>query len=326
MDILSHLVDSSMGVEKGRVQSMVRQTHLVRNGLKTLVLRHTINSKESKEILKVWKKSRTVPEELRQYLCEEETDELVKRQLDFEKYVDGRVAYYIKFHPAYPWFSRVKGVGKENIGKVVAQIRIKPEQKEVKWCPSCGKEIKEKGEEEFTKCPECETKLSTKMIDLPYADTISALWKFAGRDVGEDGKAPKRTVGKKLTYNSQLRSMTWRLGTSLMRAQGKFYDYYISQKTRYEERIKASGRKIVPVTELPKINGKRTETVELISEGHVHNMALRKMVKLFLACLWLEWRKAEGLPLTKPYAIEQLGHDSFISPEEMCDRESREGD
>jgi UDP-2,3-diacylglucosamine pyrophosphatase LpxH len=111
-----------------------------------------------------------------------------------------------------------------------------------------------------------------------------------------------------------------------MRAQGKFYDYYISQKTRYEERIKASGRKIVPVTELPKINGKRTETVELISEGHVHNMALRKMVKLFLACLWLEWRKAEGLPLTKPYAIEQLGHDSFISPEEMCDRESREGD
>jgi hypothetical protein len=55
-------------------------------------------------------------------------------------------------------------------------------------------------------------------------------------------------------------------------------------------------------------------------------MALRKMVKLFLACLWLEWRKAEGLPLTKPYAIEQLGHDSFISPEEMCDRESREGD
>ena len=44
------------------------------------------------------------------------------------------------------------------------------------------------------------------------------------------------------------------------------------------------------------------------------------MIKLFLACLWLEWRKGLGLPETKPYVIDKLGHESFISPETMCDK------
>lgn len=274
MDVLSHLVDSSLVIEKLRVSSEVRLAHLERNGQKDV-----------------------------------ETEDLHNRILELENYVDGRVGVLVKDHPAYPWFSRVKGVGKENIGKVVTGIRVKPEQ---------GYR-KKKVEGEQPEKPEL------ILVDLPYADTISALHKFAGFSV-EDGKAPKRTAGEKLTYNSQLRSMCWRLGTSLMRAKGKFYEYYLDQKTRYEEKLQASGRQIVPVTGLPKINKKRTETEELISEGHVHNMALRKMIKLFLACLWLEWRKAEGLPVTKPYAIEQLGHDSFISPEEMCDRASKEGD
>ena len=58
----------------------------------------------------------------------------------------------------------------------------------------------------------------------------------------------------------------------------------------------------------------------MIAEGHVHNQAMRKMVKLFLACLWLTWREAEGLPVAKPYAIDQLGHDSYIAPWDMVDR------
>lgn len=246
---LNTMVDAALAIEKLRVASEVRQTHLALQG-------------------------RDDPE----------TNELHRRLEDLEDFVDGRVAYLIQNHPAYPWFSRVKGIGRENIGKVVAPI------------------------------------------DITKANTPSSLWKFAGFSV-EDGVAPKRVKGGgKLEYNSQLRSMCWRLGSSLLRAKGKFYSYpvrgagYLEYKEQYYKRFENEGVKIVPATSLPKKDGKRYESESMISEGHVHNMAMRKMIKLFLVCLWVVWREAEGLPVTKPYAIDILKHGSYIDPWEMVDR------
>lgn len=242
MDTLTMLVDATLAIEKPRVAIEVRRSHLVLQG-------------------------RSDPE----------TNELHRRIKELEDYVDGRIAGLLKAHPAYPWFSKVKGIGKENIGKVVGQINIE------------------------------------------RAITISALWKFAGFSV-ENGVAPRRTKGEKLSYNSRLRSMCWRLGSSLLRARGKFYDYYLAQKETYVQRYENQGWKVVPAANLPKKDGKRYESEGVISEGHVHNQALRKMIKLFLACLWLTWREAAGLPVTNPYAIDKLGHNSFIDPWEMVDR------
>ena len=255
MNILSTLVDTTLVVEKLRVSSQVRISHLARQGRK-----------------------------------DSETEQLHDQLVKLEEYVDGRIAVHLTHHPAYDWFSRVKGIGKENIGKVIGPVRVAPE-------------IDEEGKER------------------PYADTISALWKFAGFSV-EDGKAPKRRAGEKLTYNSRLRSMCWRLGGSLLRARGKFYDYYLSQKEQYEQRYLNSGVKIVPAASLPKKDGKKCEGDGYISEGHVHNQALRKTIKLFLACLWLEWRQGLGLPISKPYAIDHLGHSSYITPEQMTDKKA----
>lgn len=252
MDTLATMVDAALAIEKLRVASEVRQSHLAR-----------------------------------QEKQDPNTDELHRRLKDLEDFVDGVVAKLIQYHPGYNWFSQVKGIGRENIGKVVGAVRVK------------------------------------QVLDgdhyLPYADTISALWKFAGMSV-EDGKAPKREKGQKLHYNSQLRSMCWRLGSSLLRAKGKFYDYYLRTKDTYVQRYQNQGWQIVPATALPVKEGKRSETEGIISEGHIHNMAMRKMIKLFLACLWLTWREAEGLPVTKPYALDKLGHDSYIDPWAMTDR------
>jgi hypothetical protein len=41
--------------------------------------------------------------------------------------------------------------------------------------------------------------------------------------------------------------------------------------------------------------------------GHINNMAIRFMVKMFLADLWVVWRQLEGLPVTEPYAVAKLG-------------------
>ena len=238
-----HLVDAALTIEKARVASQVRKAHLEKNDRR-----------------------------------DPDTEELLEKLIDLEAFVDGRVADRVKEHPAYPWFSRVKGIGLENIPKVLG------------------------------------------MVDIEKVDTVSSLWMFAGY-APENGKAMKRVKGGgKLHYNSRLRTMCWRVAGSLLRARGKFYDYYVDQKERYTQSMVNRGVKIVPAAELPKKDGKHYEPEGMISEGHLHNMALRKMIKLFLACLALTWREAIGKPLEKPYAIEQLKHSSFIKPEEMADK------
>lgn len=259
LNTLGTVVDTGLSIEKARVALQVRQTHLK-------------NSKRKDKI----------------------TENLLAQVVGLEESIDKTVSGLLEQHSAYPWFSRVKGIGKENIGKVIG------------------------------------------LVDIEEADTISSLWKFAGYAVDSDGHAPRRVKGKKLEYNSRLRTMCWRLGSSLLRAKGKYYKYYISQKKTYEERFKNEGYTILPASQLPRMTevkkgsdgvlqskNKRHEPEKVISEGHIHNMALRKMIKLFLSHLWLVWREAEGLPLTKPYAIDKMKHKSIITPWEMCDKEEK---
>jgi len=228
--------------------------------------------------------------------------------------VDKKVAVRLKTHPAYPWFSRVKGVGNENIAKVVA------------------------------------------LVDIEVDDTISSLWSFAGFAPGS-----KRVRGQKLLYNAQLKVMCFRLGTSLLRAGlrmqcggctflfgstteegekrehcpkcgspllsqvavSKYAQKYMEFKSFYEERCRRDGIKIVPATQLPVVEGKKVETASIMSEGHIHAMALRKMIKLFLANLWLVWRTGLGLSTRPPYAEEYLQHSHIIAPEEMVDKPAK---
>ncbi|MDP3985936.1 MAG: hypothetical protein Q8P77_00690, partial [Candidatus Veblenbacteria bacterium] len=189
----------------------------------------------------------------------------------------------------------------------------------------------------------------------------SSLWKFSGYHVDENGKAPKRVAGAgKLEYNSRLRSMLWRVGGSLLKAGiryyctkcgeqrppaseteelkcakcggkefkpksiSKFAEYYHEQKNLYYVKFYNRGVKIVKASELPKDEeGKRYEPADMISEGHIHAMALRKMLKLFLSCLWQVWRQAEGLPLTEPYAKAKAGHPHVIDPWSMIDKPAK---
>lgn len=298
------LVDATLVIEKLRVQAEVRQTHLFRNGLRELEKDGLITPDEMKSFLKKWDDSRHLPDlslVLTDRLHDVETDELHKRILLLELYVDGRIADRVPSHPAYYWFSRVRGVGKENIAKVIALVNIRK------------------------------------------ANTISGLWKYCGY-APEDGHSARREPGVKLSYNSQLRSLCWRLAGSLRKADGCFYEYYSQQKERYVRRFTSEGIKVLPTPPgkwacvncgqswprkvdiefccdnqtIQKVL--RNEPEGVIWLGHLDAMAMRKMIKLFLACLWLTWREAEGLPLTKPYALDVLKHNSFIDPWTMVDR------
>ncbi|XOA42632.1 MAG: hypothetical protein ACKKMO_02370 [Candidatus Nealsonbacteria bacterium] len=153
---------------------------------------------------------------------------------------------------------------------------------------------------------------------IEHFKTVSQMWAFAGLNV-VDGKAPKRERNKKITFSSSLKSsLLGRLGSSFLRQSAEksgYRGYYDESKASLYERFQREERKIVPSSKLPKDErGKRHETPEVISEGHVHRMALRKAIKLFVSHLWEEWRKVEGLPAGKAYVLEKLGHNSYIAP------------
>lgn len=315
---LNHLVNANLAIEKLRVSSEVRQSHLALQGN-----------------------------------ADPDTAELHEKLLELEKWSDKKIATLLKEHPAYSWFSKIRGVGLENVAKIIGLVRVEPPDYLI--CPECHNEVRFDNEGDKlklvgTKCPACEIGL---LKEVPYADTISALWSFAGYSVDENGKAPKRKAGEKLGYNSTLRSMAWRLAGSILKAGlrqkcldcgeivsssndncpkckssrlkkvgiSKFAQYYLNQKERYTIRFQNEGIKLLPQNKIPKKDGVSLEGHGYISEGHLHQMAQRKLIKLFLSLLFISWREGLQLPYRSPYAIEQLKHKDYMKPEDFVDKE-----
>ena len=228
-------------IQKARVATQVRQSHLAKNKNK----------------------------------CEL-TEEIMEKSKDLEDWLNGKLKEQVKAHPAYFWFSKVKGIGDVNIGKVVS------------------------------------------LIDIREASMVSKLWRYAGFGV-VNGRTERPTKGQKLHYNKTLKSMCWRLAKGLIRTKGAYYNYYIEQKKRIRERLISEGHKIVPSNKLPIEKGKHVEKDGKFGLGHVDMMAMRKMIKLFLSHLWLKWREAEGLEISKPYVHAIKGHSDYRSPDEFIE-------
>ena len=151
----------------------------------------------------------------------------------------------------------------------------------------------------------------------------SQMWAFAGLNVNpKTGKPPKRVGGKKLTFCAPLRSiLIGRVGPSFVRQSSEKSSYrrfYVEAKKKEYAKLRRQGIKIVPASKLPvDKRGKRYEPEGIISEGHVHNRAVRLTVKLFVSHLWEKCRELEGLPAgPQAYAFQVLGHslEVYIPP------------
>lgn len=145
----------------------------------------------------------------------------------------------------------------------------------------------------------------------PYkARHASAFWKYAGLDVVRteedkmEGRQRKHTEmrdyidkdgnvkqKKSLTYNPFLKTkLTGVLGASFLRSRGSYYGkIYYDYKNRLEQR-------------------------EDLSPVHMHRMATRYAVKMFLRDMWVVWRELEGLPVSDPYEVAVLGHKPHLDP------------
>lgn len=129
------------------------------------------------------------------------------------------------------------------------------------------------------------------MIDIERADTVSALWRYAGYGV-INGEREKKTKGETLHYNQRLKTSCYKVGSSFLRCGSPYRQIYDNSKEYYE------------------INRKDWNKL------HRHRAAMRKMIKVWLSHLWEVWRKLEGLPVRNIYAQDKLGHNHYIKPQD----------
>lgn len=130
------------------------------------------------------------------------------------------------------------------------------------------------------------------MIDIERDSSPSALWRYAGYGV-IDGQRERPTPGEKLHYNKRLKSTLYLVGSSFLKCNSPYRRIYDNAKARY------------------------TQTKPDWTKLHIHQAAMRKMIKLFLSHLWLRWRTLENLPTRSPYVHEVLEHDTVYEPHEF---------
>lgn len=140
-------------------------------------------------------------------------------------------------------------------------------------------------------------------IDIHKAEYPSSIWRYAGLDVGPDGRGRSRRsehlievsytdsngdekTRNAITFNPFLKTkITGVLATSFLRSASPYRAIYDGYKHRLEtDPAKADWTKL-----------------------HVHNASLRYMVKQFLVDLYREWRTIEGLPVAPPYSEAKMG-------------------
>jgi hypothetical protein len=156
-------------------------------------------------------------------------------------------------------------------------------------------------------------------IDPVKANSVSAVWKFAGLAPGFD----RKQKGVKLPYNARLKVLCWKCGESFVKVSGKenatygkLYAQFKSDEVSRNENglyAEAAARELAT----KKITEKKTkETLQSgkLIDAHLHSRAKRRTVKIFLSHYWVVAREARGLPVRAPYAEAVLNHDGIIQP------------
>ena len=113
--------------------------------------------------------------------------------------------------------------------------------------------------------------------------TFGRFVKYAGLDVTPEGKAPKRKKGTKVTWNPKLRTALYKLTEVWNRNPECVW------RARWDGH-KAFYRDKYPEKETYEVNGEKKTRY---NDGHIHNMARRKIQREFLRNLYMLWLEYE---------------------------------
>lgn len=122
-------------------------------------------------------------------------------------------------------------------------------------------------------------------LDIHKANYVSSFWKYCGMAVDtETGKSDRRIKGKKIEYNPKLKRRCYLIADNLLKQNDEYRKIYNDRKHR------------------------TTNSSREWTKSHIHNDAMRYMVKMFVKDLWVAWRGIEGLEITPTYQEAKLGY------------------
>jgi len=149
-------------------------------------------------------------------------------------------------------------------------------------------------------CPQCKkpTSIEVKYSTGKIANKLQPLDNCPDCNAKTTPILQKRTSGYQSNWNDKLKVLAWKAASSFVKqsaAKSKYRKLY--DQIKKDERKKHPKKKIV--------KGKT-----YFNDGHIHNRAMRKVSKIFLAHVWQTWRRQLGLEVTEPYVNVLLGHST----------------
>ena len=220
---------------------------------------------------------------------------IFENALSFEKDIEKIIKNQLKNHALYTqYLIKITGIGHLLSAGLIAYIDDIEKFDHVSslW-QYCGY-----GMNRF--CPQCKkpTYVNKEYDTGKKAKKLQPLEHCSVCDAETVAIIQKRISGYQSNWNDRLKVLAWKAGTSFVKQSAKRSGY-----RKLYDKIKKEEIKLHP--EPIKENSKT-----LFNPGHLHNRAMRKVVKIFLAHLWQTWRRQQGLEATEPYAKQLLHHST----------------
>ena len=162
-------------------------------------------------------------------------------------------------------------------------------------------------------------------FDVTKVNSAGGFWKFAGLTPGIQWKK-----GDIRPWNAGLKTLCWKLGESFVKVSGKEDAYYAQEylmKKNYYTRKNEAGEYSERAKELSEKFNKSTKAygfytgkdspnnVPMLPPGHIHAMAKRHAVKMFLSHLFeIMYITHHGKRPPEIYAVARLGHKDYVEP------------
>jgi hypothetical protein len=184
-------------------------------------------------------------------------------------------------HPAWAWMSEQRGVGELLAARLLSRLDVTRARTPSAFWAYCGLATIPGNAYECARCKlEVGIPVGYKLGETHFARAGSRL--CSGHLEMIEGPvsrvAPRRSIaGGRNSYDAHARKSCYLIGVSMLRCGSDFREYYDAERERL-------------ATERAGWTPKRS-----------HLAALRKMEKVFLRDLWMEWRRAVNLPVVRPY-------------------------
>lgn len=174
----------------------------------------------------------------------------------------------------------------------------------------------------------------------PEVPHLSCWYRYVGLYCDDAGDAVRKRKNEKAAYSHYLKThLVFKIGSSFIKTGGFYRDEYDRVKAKLAEmppvrREIARAKLWVLAEDVGKVKAgnlldsktyvkvkadceRRGEVMVSVRRRplHMHQMARRAAVKLFMAHLYQKWREVLGLPYDPPYAHAILGHTGYIGPE-----------